>query len=121
MEFPHDQQAVLTAFRGLPRAPRKAGREPFRLDSLVEVLVERHQIGAPSAQETIMAHWRSIVGEKHAARCAPRSLDHRGCLVIAVANPTIRNELNFHRREILQRLQRLPLNGAVRDVRLVAG
>ncbi|HYD84864.1 MAG TPA: DUF721 domain-containing protein, partial [Opitutus sp.] len=46
-----------------PEDPRRSIKRPTQnLADVVEQLLAKHQIGRPSAEQTIRDHWREIVG-----------------------------------------------------------
>lgn len=122
MKFSRNVENLIANLRGLPENRSRSRLRPeLRIDSVVEVLLERHQIGQTKPAETIMAHWKELVGSTAAHRCAPLRIDERGNLFVAVANPVIKQELLFRKRQILARLQQLPGCEHLNDIVLRAG
>jgi len=52
-----------------------------------------------------MRNWPRIVGERHAARCAPLRVDGSKRLHIGITNPVLRRELQFHEDRIMTALR----------------
>lgn len=122
MRLPIREQRLLNEFKGLPQDRLEYDVSSSKpIDSLIEVLINRYHIEQATPEETIMSHWRELLGETNAHRCSPVRLDAQQTLHIAVSNPTLRRELMFNQRTILQRLQQLPGCDHIRAIRLVAG
>jgi len=122
MKLPRKIEDAIADFRGLPRAKGNDwDRGAVNMNSLLEVLIERYQIGRERPEQTIMAHWREIVGDTNAPRCAPERIDSQGRLVVSVSNPILRRELHFARRRMLGKLNALPGCAEIRDIDFKAG
>ncbi len=122
MNFPWREQRLLNEFRGLPLNREEANKASAKpIDSLVEVLLNRYQIGQCKPEETIMGHWRELMGDVNAYRCSPVRIDAQSILHVAVGNPVLRRELIFEEKKILGRLRELPGCDFIREVRFVAG
>ncbi len=122
MEFPRRVENLIANLRSFPEnSDNSIVRQPCRLDSVLEVVLEKYQIGKPRPAETIIESWKSIMGELNAHRCRPQRIDGRGRLIISVANQTLRQELNFQRSTILNRIRRLPGCAEITDVYLRHG
>jgi hypothetical protein len=121
MKLPRNVEDAIADFRGLPRAgAHEWDAGPQGVGSLMEVLLERYRIGTERPEQTIMAHWRELMGE-NAARCAPERIDTLGRLVVAVANPVLRRELAFTRRPLVAKLRKLKGCQDIIDVEFRAG
>jgi hypothetical protein len=99
---------------------RPAVRPAKPLSSLVEALLEQHQIGRESPEHTIRDHWRAIVGPANAGYSHPAMIE-RNCLVVLAAHAVVRNELFHHRAEIAARIRKLPGCAHVKALNLRAG
>ena len=121
MKLPRNVEDAIADFRGLPRAgEHEWDTGPQGVGSLMEVLLERYKIGIDRPEQTIMAHWREIMGE-NAERCAPERIDTLGRLVVAVGNPVLRRELAFSRRPLLAKLRKLKGCREITDIEFRAG
>ncbi len=121
MKLPRSIEDAVADFRGLPRAnEHEWDKGAANMASLVEVLIEKYKIGQERPEQTIMAHWREIMGE-NASRCAPERIDTQGRLVVLVANPILRRELAFSRRPLVQKLRRLKGCESLTDIEFRAG
>lgn len=109
MRLPYKIEKAVADFRGL-QLPAYDARElaAIPLDSLVEVLIERHGIGKIRPEQTIIEAWRDVMGDNNAHRCSPERIDSRDRLLINVSNPVLRRELLFDRSRLLARVRALP-------------
>ncbi len=117
-------QRILAAFYGVPQHAIHdpwAGKPPLPADSIMEVLLEKHRIGKPRTEEVIMEHWSHLVGSVAAHRCSPHRIDPAGVLHVVVANPILRRELLFQKRQILARLSSLQGCESIREISFQAG
>lgn len=96
-------------------------RKAKPIDSLLEVLIQRHRIQKPRPEEILMEHWRTIVGPQNAHGCAPEKVDRVGVLHVRVANPILRRELMFRKADMLRKLQSLPECDFIVDILFKAG
>jgi len=122
MRLPREIETAIAEFRGLPMPEcdvRTLTAVP--LDSLLEVLIERYDIGKVRPEQTIMENWVKILGEKLAHRCAPERIDAQDRLVINVPNPILRREMLFDRERIRQRVCALPGCGHIKAVEFKQG
>ena len=117
MEFPRHVENLIANLRSFPEnSTNSIVRQPCRLDSVLEVVLEKYHVGRQRPAQTILERWRSIMGALNAPRCRPQRIDGRGRLIISVANQTLRQELNFQRNTILNRIRRLPGCAEITDV-----
>ena len=120
MRFSPQAEQAISEFLGVPSwDPRNTRHSALGMDSLVEVLLERHSIGQPTPQENLMGAWRQLLGDD-AHRCSPLRLENN-LLTIAVPNAILRRELMFGKRALLARIQAVEGCSAIRDIRYVAG
>jgi hypothetical protein len=108
--------------RGVPFAEprRQVKRATQPLAVVVEQLMVKHQIGRPSAEQTIRDHWIEIVGAANAAYAHAATIEHNRLVVLA-AHSVVRNELFHHREQIVQRIRQLPGCEAIKSLNLRAG
>jgi hypothetical protein len=122
MHFPRDTGNLIASLRGLPAdRGRSRPRPAFSLGNLIEVLEERYKIGADKIEDTIARHWKDIVGEHAAHRSCPQRVAGGSILLIQVANPVLRSELQFKQKEILHQLHRLPGGTVIQALNFRAG
>ncbi len=101
-----------------PRRSKKRATQP--LAAIVEQLMVKHQIGRPSAEQSIRDHWPEIVGVANASYSHAARIE-RGRLIVLAAHSVVRNEIFHHRDEIVQRIRRLPGCEALRSLNIRAG
>lgn len=107
---------------GRPGRPKPRPTRP--LTELVEQLMQKHQIGRSSPEQTIRDHWTAIVdpngGNANASNSHPARIE-RNRLVVLVPHSVVRNELFHHREEIVARIRQLPGCESVKSLLLRAG
>src|SRR3954447_17665964 len=87
-----------------PKRAKKRATQP--LSTLVEQLLQKHQIGRETPEHTIRAQWKAIVGDANASYSHPAMIE-RNRLVVLAAHAVVRNELFHHREEIASRIRKL--------------
>ena len=101
--------------------PRRSRKRPTRgLAALVEELLVTHQLGRPSAEQTIRDHWPALVGSANAAYAHAARIE-RGRLLVLCSHSVVRNELFHAREEIVRRIHELPGCESVKSLLLRAG
>lgn len=100
--------------------PRSRKRATQPLATLLEDLLQKHQIGRSSPEQTIRDHWAELVGSANASYSHPARIE-RNQLIVLAAHSVVRNELFLHRAEIVARIKKLPGCGAVKSLNLRAG
>ncbi len=122
MKFSRKVENLIANFRGVPEdGKRSILNEPFKADSLIEVILERHQLGKPRAEQVIIENWQQIIGPENAHRSCPTRIIRKRRLLVAVANTTLRQELSFHRHMILNRIRSLPGCKEIKELTFTAG
>lgn len=105
-----------------PRRSRKRPTQP--LADVVEQLMQLHQIGRQSPEQTIRDHWRELVdpngGNANSSNSHPARIE-RNMLTVLAAHSVVRNELFHHRSEIVTRIRQLPGCAHVKALNLRAG
>lgn len=119
--FSREIENLIAQFRGLPKnLSRSTLRESKGIEGLIDKCVKSYKIGEAHPTDHIMANWKEIVGAKNAHRCSPKTFS-RGSLIVTVANPVIRNELQFNRLQIMKRIQALPGCDSLSGITFLAG
>lgn len=108
--------------RGVPSdEPRRSKKRATQsLATIVEQLMVQHQIGRPSAEQTIRDRWPELVGAANAAYSHAARLE-RNRLTVFVAHSVVRNELFLHRDEIVARIRQVPGGENIKSLNLRAG
>lgn len=118
-EFSKLAENLVGDLRGIrPDDPPRARKRPTQeLAALLEELLQKHQIGRSSPEQTIRDRWVEIVGTANAAYSHAARIE-RNRLIVLTAHPVVRNELFHHRAEIVARIQQLPGCAAVKSLNL---
>src|SRR5882757_5724792 len=121
-QFSKLAEELVGDLRGVaPDEPRRAVKRPTQaLASVVEALMVKHQIGRPSAEQSIRDHWAEIVGAANASYSHAARIE-RGRLIVLAAHSVVRNEIFLHRDEIVQRIRKLPGCEGLRSLNIRAG
>jgi hypothetical protein len=121
-QFSKLAEALVGDLRGIaPDDPPRAKRRAMQpLASVVEQLLQKHQIGRESPEHTIRDNWNTIVGPANASYSHPAMIE-RNQLIVLAGHAVVRNELFLHREEIVARIKKLPGCGHVKAIHLRAG
>lgn len=104
-----------------PEEPRRSVKRPTQdLAGVIEQLMTKHQIGRPSAEQSIRDHWPAIVGAANATYSHAATIE-RNRLIVLASHSVVRNELFLHREEIVARIRALPGCDMVKSLNLRAG
>lgn len=122
MGFPRHVENMIATLRGLPPdRSRSVMREAKPMGQLVPDVIEQYRVGMPSMEDTIMENWPSVVGPANAQYSHLLRIENERRVFISVTNAIVRQELFFHRKLILQRIQALPGCKKLRDLMLRTG
>ena len=91
---------------------------PSRLGDVLRATLERLPEAQRLADHAVWAHWETVVGPTLARHARPERL-RRGLLVVAVDSAEWMQELQFHKRELRDRLNARLGRTAIRDLFLV--
>lgn len=117
MKFNRHTENLIANLRGLPEdRGRSIRRTTVTLSDLVDTVFERYKVNQPRLEDTIMANWKNIVGEKTAHRCSPVKIMQQKRLVVFTANSIVRSELKFNQRVILKKINALPNCENIREL-----
>jgi len=106
-KFTRETENLIAQLRGIPINLSKSTIRPSKsIEHLIDFNLKSLNLSAARLEETIMANWKTIVGAKNAPRCCPKTIT-RNVLIITAANSIIRNELEFDRINILNRIHAL--------------
>ncbi len=115
-------EELIGDLRGIDSSePARTKRRPtVELAPLIEQLLQKHQIGRESPEQTIRDHWREVVGPSNAVHSHAARLE-RNMLTVLVPHAVVRNELFHHRPQILAKLRQLPGCEGIKGLVLRAG
>lgn len=121
MPFSRDVENLIANLRGVPEnhSVSITRSSLLPIDSLMQVLIEKHQLTEEGLEQRIMEAWPELVGKRSANRCRPVRLDEAGRLIVKVDNPTVRNEMRFDQRNILKRIHALPGGPAINALHII--
>jgi hypothetical protein len=119
MKFSKSTEDIIADFRGLPRTVSFSSRKPpTPLKNLLVVLKEQYKLETPSPERSLVENWETVFGSSLAGRCNPVRIKDDHTLIISVTNQTLRSELQFQKRAILQRIQKLEHCSQIRELRI---
>lgn len=119
--FSRETENLIAQLRGLPKNSSKSRLRPSKtIEDLIDFNLKSLKLGAPRPEESLMANWKMIVGEKNAPRSCPKSIT-RNVLFITVANSIIRNEMEFEKINILKRIHSLAHCKNIVSLRFLVG
>lgn len=108
---------LIANFRGLPENPSRSWIRPIRgIDDLVDRVVRKHRIGMASPQDAIRDAWSGIIGESNQQFAHPARIERDRCLVVAVNDAVVRQELQFNKALLLKRVRAIPGCGQIREI-----
>jgi predicted nucleic acid-binding Zn ribbon protein len=117
MKFSKQIEDVIADFRGLPHTVTASSRrEPTPLDSVLVVLQEKYKLEKPSPERTLVENWSSIFGPSLCERCHPVRIKDEHTLIVSVTNQTLRSELQFMKRSVLKKIQKLEYCEGIKDL-----
>src|SRR5262249_10948068 len=91
---------------------------PARLGDVLRATLERLPEAQRLADHAVWRHWGALVGPTGAPHARPERFRRR-CLVVADGSPEWIQELQFHKRDLRERLNARLGRAAVRDLFLV--
>lgn len=121
-QFSRIAEELVAELRGVPydepRRSKKRATQP--LAAVVEQLMQAHQIGRSSPEQTIRDHWTELVGAANAAYSHAVRVERNRLLVLTL-HAVVRNELFHHRDAIVARIHQLPGCGEIKSLNLRNG
>jgi hypothetical protein len=99
---------------------RTVKRPTQELAAVIDQLMTKHQVGRPSAEQTIRDQWAAIVGPANATYSHAVAIERNRLIVIA-SHSVVRNELFHHREQIVERLRQLPGCETIKSLNLRSG
>jgi len=122
MPFSRQVENMIASLRGFPpdRSISKM-RESKPVGDLITGVLEKYRVGMPSREDTIMQNWEKIVGPANVGYSHLLRIENERTVFVAVTNQIVRQEMYFHRKLILERIQALPGCKDIRVLMLRAG
>lgn len=78
------------------------------MDVVMDQVIQKFKIGTTQPEEVIAAEWVYLVGEHNAKHANPWRLDRGKRLFVLVNNPVIKQEMQFNKKLLLNRINQLP-------------
>jgi len=107
-QFSRIAEELVGELRGVrfddPKRSKKRATQSFA--TVVEQLLQKHQIGRDSPEHTIREQWKTLVGAANASYSHPAMIE-RNRLVVLVKHSVVQNELFHHRESIVARIQQI--------------
>jgi hypothetical protein len=121
-QFSKLAEELVGDLRGLPfQEPRRAVKRPTQeLSLVIDQLMTKHQVGRPSAEQTIRDHWVEIVGAANASYSHPATIE-RSRLIVLASHSVVRNELFHHRNQIMARIRQFAGCESIKSLNLRGG
>jgi len=122
-EFSRTAEDLIASLRRLPLDIPKGMRKRATKDlgPLIEEILVKNQVGRDSPEQTIREKWPEIVGHANASYSHPARIERERSLVVLTSHSVVRNELFHHRKLIVDKIQKLPGCGHVREINVRAG
>ena len=121
-QFSRIAEELVGDLRGIafadPKRSKKRATQSFA--TVVDQLLQKHQIGRESPEHAIRAQWPAIVGAANASYSHPAMIE-RNMLNVLAGHAVVRNELFHHREEIVARIRKLPGCAHVKAINIRAG
>lgn len=121
-QFSRLAEELVASLRGItseePRRSKKRATQP--LAAVVEQLMQKHQIGRSSPEQSIREHWSELVGSANASYSHAVSIE-RNRLLILTSHAVVRNELFLNKDEIVARIRKIPGCEDVNSIHLRSG
>jgi hypothetical protein len=113
---------LIASLRGLPKDRSRAfWKDEKDLNAVMDRVIERFHISEVRPEEAILADWTSIVGDRNASHSHPHRLEHGFRLYVLVNNPVVKQEMQFHKKMIKTRLNKIPGCEGIREIIFRAG
>jgi len=115
--FSRKTNNLIASLRGLPPNNSRAFlKKEKNLEVVMNQVIQRFSLEGTRPEELIHAEWIHLVGERNAEFSQPLSLHKNVRLYVAVSNPVIKQEFQFHKKIILERLKRIPGCSEIREI-----
>ena len=109
MHFDRRTENLLANLRGLPENSSKSTmRDSKPLKNILEAVLKQLQIEQPKIEQLLMQNWKKVMGDRFAHRSAPQRIIDGKRLVVFVGNSTLKQEMEFEKRRMLNTIKSLP-------------
>jgi hypothetical protein len=108
MKYPRYIENLIANLRGIPENMTRSNLGPIQsIDILIGRILKKYNASTVQITNIIMKNWHDIVGTCYSHRCSIQKILNNQ-LFIRVENATLRTELAFQKKNILERLQSIP-------------
>jgi len=99
---------------------RRRQKELLKLGDVLQRALKRREVFVPFEDQKLLEIWRQSVGPQIAIRTHPENIK-RGTLFVKVATSVWMQELQYMKKEIIERINRLYGQESVQNIRFVIG
>ena len=86
------------------------------IGQLIDQFIQSIGIGEKIEENFAIAHWDRVVGKEISEQTEPYKIAD-GILFVKVSDPSWRNELQFFKNEIINKLNKILKNTVVKDIK----
>lgn len=109
---------LISNFQNIPKSElRVIPKNVPKMDVTMERIMSKFQIESPGIDQIIMKNWHIIMGTQLAHRCSPEKITKDKVLLIRVGSSTLKSELQFRKRKIVNTIHTLLGSEEIADVR----
>lgn len=117
MKFDRKINNLVANLRSLPENQSQSSQhDVLQLDSLLDGIVDQYRICKSSYESIIMNNWEYIAGVDNSHRCAPLRIVGGSKLIVMVSNSTLKQEMEFEKRRMLNRIRTIPECRTVKQI-----
>ncbi len=84
----------------------------------INSMLKKFGIDNAIAQNNALNKWNEIVGDTVARNTQPERVEH-GVIIVKVSSPTWRQELQFQKKEIIQKINNTIGKNVIKDIRFI--
>ncbi len=99
---------------------RRRQKDLLKLGDVLQRALKRREVFVPFEDRKLMEFWRQSVGPQIATQTHPENI-RRGTLFVKVSTSVWMQQLQYMKKEIVERMNRLYGGETVRDIRFVIG
>ncbi|HOD36267.1 MAG TPA: DciA family protein [Syntrophales bacterium] len=99
---------------------RRRQKDLLKLSDVLQRALKQREVFVPFEDRKLMEIWQESVGLQIATRTHPENI-RRGTLFVKVATSVWMQQLQYMKKEIIEKMNRLQGGEAVRDIRFVIG
>ena len=89
-----------------------------KLNTSIKTLLDNYGLKKGVKQNTAIAIWGEVVGDRVSKNTEPLSVEH-GVITVSVSNPTWRQELLFKHQDIIKELNNRLGKNTIKEIRFI--